>query len=151
MGQPCIFLGHESLFGTHYIRLVPLYDTLPMPQSDQRTVEDQGGAGYDKRNSDIRDASEDDQPCADNVGTAHEKQSAGSFCESVDDQQCADNRRKADANEQSTYGLCHVVDDHRLHIAAVQQATIDQKIVAVLQTTIGQKIVAEPQTTTSNL
>ena len=40
---------------------------------------------YDQRNSDIRDASEDDQPCADNVGTANEKQSADSFGESVDD------------------------------------------------------------------
>ena len=61
VGQPCIFLGHE--FETHYIRLVPLYETAPMPQSDQQTVEDQGGAGYDKLNSDIRDASVDDQPC----------------------------------------------------------------------------------------
>ena len=74
VGQPCIFLGHE--FETHYIRLVPLYETVPMLQSDQQTVEDQGGAGYAKLNSDIRDASEDDQPCADNVGTANEKQSA---------------------------------------------------------------------------
>ena len=42
VGQPCIFLGHE--FETH-IRLVPLYETAPIPQSDQQTVEDQGGAG----------------------------------------------------------------------------------------------------------
>ena len=109
VGQPCIFLGHE--FETHYIRLVPLYETVPMLQSDQQTVEDQGGAGYAKLNSDIRDASEDDQPCADNVGTANEKQSADSFGESVDDQQCAGNRRKADENEQSACGICHVVDD----------------------------------------
>ena len=109
VGQPCIFLGHE--FETHYIRLVPLYETVPMLQSDQQTVEDQGGAGYAKLNSDIRDASEDDQPCADNVGTANEKQSADSFSESVDDQQCAGNRRKADENEQSACGICHVVDD----------------------------------------
>ena len=67
-----------------------------MPQSDQQTVEDQGSAGDDQLNSDIRDASEVDQPCADNVGTANEKQSADSFGESVDDHQCVDNRRKAD-------------------------------------------------------
>ena len=109
VGQPCIFLGHE--FETHYIRLVPLYETVPMLQSHQQTVEDQGGAGYAKLNSDIRDASEDDQPCADNVGTANEKQSIDSFGESVDDQQCAGNRRKADENEQYTCGICHVVDD----------------------------------------
>ena len=30
VGQPCIFLGQE--FETHYIRLVPLYETAPMPQ-----------------------------------------------------------------------------------------------------------------------
>ena len=65
-----------------------------MPQSDQQTVEDQGSAGDDQLNSDIRYASEDDQPCADNVGTANEKQSAHSFGESVDDQQYVDNRRK---------------------------------------------------------
>ena len=76
-------------------------------------MQDQGGAGYDQRNSDIRDASEDDQPCADNVGTANEKQSADSYGESVDDQQYADNRRKADENEQSTDGLSHVVEDSR--------------------------------------
>ena len=51
------------------------------------------------------------RPCADNVGTANEKQSADSFGESVDDQQCAGNRRKADENEQSACGICHVVDD----------------------------------------
>ena len=84
-----------------------------MPQSDKQTVEDQGSAGYDQRNSDIRNASEDDQPCADNVGTANEKQSADSFCESVDDQQCVDNRCKADENEQSTDGLSHVVNDQQ--------------------------------------
>ena len=85
----------------HYIRLVPLYETAPMPQSDPQSAEDEGGAGDDQLNSDIRDASEDDQ------------QSADSFGESVDDQQCADNRRKADENEQSTDGLSHVVDDQQ--------------------------------------
>ena len=123
VGQPCIFLGHE--FETHYIRLVPLYETTLMPRSNPQSAEDQGGPGYDQQNLDIRDASEDDQ------------QSADSFGESVDDQQCVDNRRKADENEQSTDGLSHVVDD--------------LYIVAALQTTIGQKIVAEPQTTTNNL
>ena len=87
-------MGHE--FETHYIILVPLYETARMPQSDQQTVEDQGSAGDDQLNSDIRDASYDDKPCAANVGTANEKQSAHSFGESVDDQQCVDNRRKAD-------------------------------------------------------
>ena len=72
-----IFLGHE--FETHYIRLVPLYESALMPQSDKQTVEDQGSAGYDQRNSDIRNASENGQPCAD------------IFSESVDDQPCADN------------------------------------------------------------
>ena len=66
--------------------------------SDKQTVEDQGSAGDDQLNSDIRDASDDDKPCAANVGTANEKQSAQShsFGESVDDQQCVDTRRKAD-------------------------------------------------------
>ena len=60
-------------------------------------MEDQGSAGDGQLNSDIRDASDDDdKPCAANVGTANEKQSAHSFGESVDDQQCVDNRRKAD-------------------------------------------------------
>ena len=45
VGQPCIFLGHE--FESHYIRLVPLYETAPMPQSDQQTVEEHGSAGDD--------------------------------------------------------------------------------------------------------
>ena len=94
MWRPCIFMGHE--FETHYIILVPLYETARMPQSDQQTMEDQGSAGDDQLNSDIRDASDDDKPCAANVGTANEKQSAHSFGESVDDQQCVDNRRKAD-------------------------------------------------------
>ena len=58
MGQPCIFLGHE--FEPHYTRLVPLYKTAPTPRSYQRTVEEQGSAGYDQLNLDIRDASEDD-------------------------------------------------------------------------------------------
>ena len=109
LGQPCIFLGHE--FETNYSRLVPIYNTAPMPQSDkvsdaidstdQQTVEEQGGACNDQRNSDIRDALEDDQQSADNFG------------ESVDDQQYADNRCKADENEQCTDGLCHVVDDQQ--------------------------------------
>ena len=49
-------------------------------------MEDQGSAGDDQLNSDIRDASEVDQMCADNVGrtTANEKQFADSFGESVD-------------------------------------------------------------------
>ena len=51
-------------------------------------------------NSDIRDASDDDQPFADIIGTANEKHSADSFGDSVDDHQCVDNRRKADENEQ---------------------------------------------------
>ena len=38
VGQQWIFLGHE--FETHYIRLVALYETEPMPQSDQWTVQD---------------------------------------------------------------------------------------------------------------
>ena len=42
MGQPCSFIGYE--FETHYIRLVPLYETAHLPQSDQQTVEDQDGA-----------------------------------------------------------------------------------------------------------
>ena len=111
VGQPCIFMGHE--FESHYIRLVPLYETAPMPQSDQQTVEEHGSAGDDQLNSDIRDASDDDQPSADIIGTANEKHSADSFGDSVDDHQCVDNRRKADENEQSTDGLCHVVDDQQ--------------------------------------
>ena len=81
---------------TDYIILFPLYETARMPQSDQQTVEDQGSAADDQLNSDIRDASDDDKPCAADLGTANEKQSAHSFGESVDDQQCVDNRRKAD-------------------------------------------------------
>ena len=94
VGQPCIFLVQE--FETHYISLVPLYETAPMTQSDQHTVEDHGSAGDDRLNSGIRDASENDQPCADNVGrpTANEKQSAYGFGESLDDQQWVDNRRR---------------------------------------------------------
>ena len=66
------------------MRFVPLHDTAPMPRSDQvndaidyndkQMVEDQGGADYDQRNSDIRGGSGDDHPCADNVGNAKEKQ-----------------------------------------------------------------------------
>ena len=87
-----------------------------MTHSDQHTpVEDHGSAGDDQLNSGLRDASENDQPCADNVGrpTVNEKQSAYGFGESLDDQQWVDNRRKADENEQSADGLCHVVDDHQ--------------------------------------
>ena len=63
-------MGHE--FETHYIIFVPLYETARMPQSDQQTVEDEGSAGDDQLNSDIRDASDDDKPCAANVGTAND-------------------------------------------------------------------------------
>ena len=92
-------MGHE--FETHYIILVPLYETARMPQSDQQTVDDQGSAGDDQLNSD------DDKPCAANVGTANEKQSAHSFGESVDDQQCVDIRRKAD--ETSSLQMVYVM------------------------------------------